>query len=152
MTTFELAVSPPSPFIRLLSIEHDLFGVGRDLGVVEQRVLDLQAAYQNSPAITDREAVLAEAFRVLADEWRSSRRFRSSLTEITEHPAYRAIVQLGNEVVPVLLRELQQRPEPWFAALREITGHDPVRSGQRGDMKAMRQAWLSWGRDRGLIR
>jgi hypothetical protein len=68
------------------------------------------------------------------------------------HPAYRAIVSLGDEAVPLLLEELQRQPEPWFAALREMTGEDPVLPAHRGKMQAMANAWIQWGRARGLIK
>jgi len=149
MTTLALSIPhfrSPFDFVRQPS------GVGQDSHTVEQKALEIQDSYLDSHVIVYRDALVAAQFKILADEWRQSIRFRSSLTEITDNPIYRAITQLGADVVPLLLRELQQRPEPWFAALREITRQDPVPAPQRGDMKAMAQAWLRWGRQRGLIR
>lgn len=95
---------------------------------------------------------MTEIFRALAETWRDDTRFESSLMQSISHPAYRSIVQLGEDVVPVLLRELQQQhPEPWFLALREITGIDPVTPNARGNMRAIINAWLHWGRARGLL-
>ena len=127
-------------------------GAGADSESVGRKIRELWDAYKNSLAITYRERVLSETFRALAEEWRAATRFQSSMPRITEHPAYRAIVDLGDEVVPVLLCALQVRPEPWFTALREITGVDPVRPEQRGDLRAMTEAWLRWGRQHGLVR
>jgi len=149
MSYFAEAVLKPTTIMGVLMPHSE--GAGEDLQTVERRVHELYDTYHNSPAITDQEAILEETFRTLADEWRFATRFYSSLEQIIEHPAYRAIVQLGEEVVPLLLRELRRRPEPWFAALREITGADPVGMDQRGNMRAMTEAWLRWGRQHSLI-
>jgi hypothetical protein len=150
MSSFVLTLEPPPPLVRFLAPHPE--GAGPDLAKVEQRIRELRDDYQHSLAMTYREAVLTEVFRSFAEEWRQTTRFQSSLTQITDHPAYRAIVRLGEEVVPLLLRELQRRQEPWFTALREITGADPVKPEQRGDMGKMAEAWLRWGRSHGLMR
>ena len=50
----------------------------------------------------------------------------------------------GPAVLPLLLRELQERPDHWFWALRAITGEDPVATEDRGKLDAMTAAWLRW--------
>jgi hypothetical protein len=82
--------------------------------------------------ITTSPPSLAVRFRVLADEWQTDTRFLASPAASTEHPAYRAIVALGPAVVPLILADLAASPEPWFAALRELTGDDPVPPVDRG--------------------
>lgn len=149
MSNFAIAMEP-TPLVRFLIPLHG--GAGAEMGAVERRVDELLAGFHDSLAITYREAVLAEAFRTFADEWRRATRFQSSLDRITNHPAYRAVVELGEDVIPLVLGELETRPEPWFAALREIAKVDPVKPEDRGNMRAMADAWIRWGRDRGLIR
>ena len=48
-----------------------------------------------------------------------------------------------------MLRDLEHRPDHWFAALRTITGADPVAPEDRGRMERMAAAWVSWGREHG---
>ena len=93
---------------------------------------------------------LAARFQALADEWRAATRFQAAPSAASEHPAYRAIVDLGPSVVPLILANLSASPEPWFAALRELTGADPVPPGDRGSPRAAAEHWLAWGRARGL--
>lgn len=93
---------------------------------------------------------LAARFRALADEWRAATRFLSAPSVATEHPTYLAVVALGPDVVPLILAELAVAPEPWFAALRELTGADPVPPADRGRPRAVAEHWLTWGRARGL--
>lgn len=93
---------------------------------------------------------LAARFHTLADEWRAATRFLSAPCAASEHPAYRAIIALGSDVVPLILAELAASPEPWFAALRELTAIDPVPSGDHSRPRAAAEHWLAWGRARGL--
>jgi hypothetical protein len=94
--------------------------------------------------------ILTAQFRALTDEWRAATRFLSAPSAASEHPAYRAIIALGPDVVPLILAELAAAPEPWFAALRELTGANPVPPADRGRPRASAEHWLAWGRARGL--
>ena len=38
----------------------------------------------------------------------------------------------------------------WFWALKSLTDVDPVSDDDRGDMVAMANAWLEWGRVNGV--
>lgn len=89
---------------------------------------------------------VATAFRTLAAEWQAATRFLSSPSAAVDHPAYRAIVDLGPAAVPLILTALADAPAPWFAALRELTGEDPVPPGDHGRPAAAAGHWLSWGR------
>jgi hypothetical protein len=93
---------------------------------------------------------LASRFRALAGEWQTATRFLSAPSAAVEHPAYRAIVALGPAAVPLILADLAVAPDPWFAALREMTGVDPVPPADRGHPRAAAEHWLAWGRARGL--
>ena len=94
---------------------------------------------------------LASRFRTLAGEWEAATRFLAAPGAAAEHPAYRAIVALGPAAVPLIMAELAAAPEPWFAALRELTGADPVPPADRGRPRAAAEHWLAWGRTRGLV-
>jgi hypothetical protein len=103
-------------------------------------------------SISTREsAAVDQQFQALATQWKTETALLSSTTSMVAHPAYRAIIGLGERVVPLLLRELQREPAHWFEALKAITGEDPVPREQWGNVPAMAAAWLSWGRSRGLI-
>lgn len=88
---------------------------------------------------------LEATFRELARRWRDETQFLSSTTQMTAHPAYREIVDLGPGVVPLLLADLRREPDHWFAALRELTGENPVAPADRGNLGAMADAWVRWG-------
>jgi hypothetical protein len=94
---------------------------------------------------------LARRFQTFASEWRSVTRFLSSPSAASTHPSYRAIVELGTVAVPLILAELAESPDPWFAALRELTGDDPVPSEDVARPTEAAEHWLAWGRTRGLV-
>jgi hypothetical protein len=94
---------------------------------------------------------LERRFRELSDEWQADVAHLSSTTARVQHPAYREIIAMGPRVVPLLLRELERRPNHWFAALRSLTGADPVAAAERGQLGPMAEAWIKWGRERGYV-
>lgn len=101
--------------------------------------------------LTVDEAALETRFRTLAQRWKDDCGFLSSTSAMVSHPAYQSIIELGQPVVPILLRELEKEPVHWFEALKAITGEDPVSRDDWGNIPAMRLAWLAWGRSRNLV-
>lgn len=93
---------------------------------------------------------LEEEFRELAARWREETEHLSS-TDVFTHPDYQRIIGLGSEIVPVILRDLAVTGAHWFWALRAITGENPVRAEDAGNVRRMTVAWLAWGAERGLV-
>ena len=94
---------------------------------------------------------IEQRFRTLAAAWKAAMAasVSSSLPEMFAYPAYRQIITMGEPAVPLLLAELEREPDWWFAALKEITGADPVPPTIRGKLAEMTAAWLDWGRAKG---
>ncbi len=91
-------------------------------------------------------------FEALAEEWRNETGGLSSVIQMATHPAYRKIISMDSEiVVPLILKELQKRPDHWFWALIAITGENPVNPDDAGDLDKMTKTWLDWGRKKGFI-
>lgn len=124
------------------------YGAGPSYQVVLRRSTEADAHY--FIPLTRRPEGPAVRFRRLAQIWREERGPMSSLTEMVMHPAYQEIIGMGRDAVPLLLRELEREPDHWFAALRAITGVDPVPSTMRGRVRQMAQAWLTWAREQRL--
>jgi hypothetical protein len=98
-----------------------------------------------------RSATLRDRFETLAARWKRDTRFTSSTTEIVMHPAYQAIIGMGPDALALILGALQHEEDHWFWALKAISQHDPVLPEFRGSVPKMREAWLRWGRQRGLL-
>ena len=90
-----------------------------------------------------------QRFRQLEAIWTAETGYLSSYTDIVEHPALREIIGLGQAVVPLMLRDLEERPRLWVWALPTITGTDPVPPEDAGNIARMSAAWLQWGRANG---
>ena len=123
-------------------------GMSRDSQVVTEQWLKSEEHY--CLPITRRPQGDAEKFQALAETWRREVQFLSSVTEMVLHPAYQRIIGMGTAVVPHLLRELECRPDHWFWALTAITGVNPVKPEDRGKLRKMAEAWLTWGKEQGL--
>jgi len=109
-----------------------------------------ESAYYHFIAPISR-APIATRFADLAETWKEERGPSSSLTEIVLQPAYQRIIGLGPRVVPSILAEMSVSPDHWFWALTAITGSNPIPEEAAGDLTAMTNAWLDWGKQEGLI-
>ena len=87
-----------------------------------------------------------ERFEELVDRWRKETVFQSSAHQMATHPCYQEIIGMGRDAIPLVLQELKRDRDHWFWALRSITGIDPVRAEDRGNVRAMTDAWVEWGR------
>ena len=96
-----------------------------------------------------KENRLDRTFIRLRDEWKRARRHESSTQRMVMLMPYQRIIGLGPDVVPLILRELEQQPDMWFWALRALTEADPVTEDMRGDVQAMARLWLEWGKAQG---
>lgn len=68
----------------------------------------------------------------------------------------RAIIAMGEEVVSLILRDLQDKPSLLVWALPEITGKNlapPRTEGSflKWSVDTQIEAWLRWGREKGLV-
>jgi hypothetical protein len=90
-----------------------------------------------------------ERFRRLEATWNAATGYLSDYTAIIEDPAFREIVGLGEAVVPLMLRDLDERPRLWVWALPDITGANPVPPEDGGNIARMSEAWLRWGKANG---
>jgi hypothetical protein len=101
------------------------------------------------PRAPIRSTSIEDVFGGLLATWKDETVLSSSLTEIFLNPAHQAIIGLGLEAVPLLLRELAREPTHLGWALASITRENPVTEEIAGDVLAQAEAWLAWGRLRG---
>jgi len=103
--------------------------------------------YKNVPS--SQELKIIPEFSFLAAEWKKSIGPTSSVADMAILPSYQKIIGMGNEAVPLILRELEKEPHHWFWALKAITCEDPVMFEDRGKINKMTEAWLEWGKNEG---
>jgi hypothetical protein len=88
-------------------------------------------------------------FDALVARWKADTGMSSLVRQQVQHPAYQQIIRMGQRVVPLILSEMRSRPDHWFWALHAITGEQPASPG--ATFAEATEAWLTWGRARGLI-
>ena len=90
-----------------------------------------------------------ETFRQLADHWEEETKYLSNPRQIAQHPAHQEILDMGTSAVPLILKRLKDQGGHWFSTLRAITATDPVPPQDRGNVPAVTEAWLEWGKRNG---
>ena len=93
-----------------------------------------------------------ETFQQLADRWEDETVLLSRTDQATGHPAYRAIVEMGEPAIQAILERMQAKGGHWFHALQDITGVNPVKPADRGNIAAMQTAWQKWSQQNGYAR
>jgi hypothetical protein len=92
-------------------------------------------------------------FKKLAKTWKSETELISKVTKRVMHPAYQKIIGMGEAAVPLILKDLSVNgPDDWFWALTSITDENPIKQEFAGNMDAMTEAWLQWGRNAGYLK
>jgi hypothetical protein len=92
-----------------------------------------------------------ERFQRLAREWKEQSRHLSNTAQMAMLKPYQRIIGMGEPAVPLILEELQRQPDQWFWALEAITEENPVPAEDAGKVQRMAQAWIDWGKQRGLL-
>ena len=90
-----------------------------------------------------------EKFMHLVAEWKATRNQLNSGIEMFTNPPYQQIIGMGQEAVPLILKEVEKNLDHWFWALKAITGKDPVPPAHRGRLKLMARDWLNWAKIQG---
>ena len=93
---------------------------------------------------------LEATFNELAEQWVRETAFHSFGHFITNHPAYREIVAMGEAALPLVFREMKKNGYHWHYVLHEITGiYPPIAADEVGIADKVDGAWLKWGKEQG---
>ena len=94
-----------------------------------------------------------QRFNKLSKTWKSETELVSKVTKRVMHPAYQKIIGMGEYAIPFILEDLAENgPDDWFWALTAITDENPITEKIAGNMAAMTEAWLQWGRNAGYLK
>ena len=115
----------------------------------------MKAATKQTNGVSDQAMegqAITRKFRRLSRTWKKETRFVSNVTTKAMHVAYQKIIGMGKAVVPLILADLRDNgPNDWFWALHVLTDANPIKERMAGDMQAMTEAWLGWGRREGYL-
>ena len=106
------------------------------------------------PIASPQAVDLAESFHQNVKVWKNETGLLSSVGTAIAHPSYLRIIGLskysnGHEIERLILQELATEPDYWFAALTAISDEDPARTEHDFDRSV--EAWLAWGRAKGIL-
>jgi len=105
---------------------------------------------------------LEERFDELAEDLIGSALCMSETTGIVRHPAYREIIAMGEEVIPLIFKRYNnfESEMVWYDVLSNITNEDPIIKKMK-DMGMetlpenhcdfMNSCLLEWGREKGYV-
>lgn len=94
---------------------------------------------------------IAEQFQLLARDWSSDTAHLSNLGEAAEHHSHQKIVELGEEVIPLILEDYKKGERWWAITLEQITGINLTTEEIAGRYDEIRDVWLNWGVENGYI-
>lgn len=80
-------------------------------------------------------------------KWKEETMLHSNSNEIIGNENYWKIINLGVDVLPYIFEDLAETHDHWFIALQEITGKNPVKPNNRGNVVAMTRDWLDWANE-----
>ena len=92
---------------------------------------------------------LAEEFAYHASAWEDA--FFLTMQEMFADEDYQRIIEMGPQVVPLILQRLQARPNWWFPALIRLPGVDLMAGQARGNLAEETKAWLEWAEQQGHL-
>jgi hypothetical protein len=131
---------------KVTPLEEETFsGKGPEATEILQQLAE---TYRHFSAPISRVGLVAR-FLTLQMSWKHEKRLLSSTTDIVLNPNYQQIIGMGPRALPLILSSLEAEPDYWFHALESIAGENPVPKEYRGDLQAMTQTWLEWGRKKG---
>lgn len=71
-----------------------------------------------------------------------------STDDIYKHEDCLKIIEMGKDVLPLILKDLEKTRDYWFYALYKITSEDPVRKEDELNPERMTERWLEWAKNK----
>jgi hypothetical protein len=90
---------------------------------------------------------LEREFNQRAERWETESAIYSSPGAKLIHKDYKAIIRMGEPVIPLILKRMQTSHNDWLWALEHIVEGENPAAGIN-DFDSAVQAWLEWGRKR----
>lgn len=80
-------------------------------------------------------------FKHFKNEWIKQTRYHSNPELVYSNENYKEIINLGDKVVPFLIKDLDENDGDWLFALSSILNIDPVNEENRGNWNKMKKDW-----------
>ncbi|MCK9416764.1 hypothetical protein M0Q97_08925 [Candidatus Dojkabacteria bacterium] len=76
--------------------------------------------------------------------WLEQTKFCSNPIEICSNPAYLNIINMGADIIPYIIKDLNKNDNFWFDALSRLTGVNPIQKKNAGIFLKMKEDWLNY--------
>ncbi|MCB9385971.1 MAG: hypothetical protein H6509_15280 [Bryobacterales bacterium] len=90
-----------------------------------------------------------------AERWGAETKHISSPSLTMEHPSYQAVLGMAQDdkkqVIRFLLSDMQKNERPWFWALSYLTGDNPIKREDAGQLDKMIESWVRWSKKEGIF-
>lgn len=118
--------------------------------LLEQALLSQRAKKSPEP-VQDVDRELAIKFEALAHQWLQETKYLSDPVRKILHPSHLKLIAMGERILPLVLREVEKMSGHWFVILNAISPENPVKPEDETNIERLANAWLEWGRRKGLI-
>lgn len=141
-----------STIIAELINERRLIEVEYELPQMDWRTKSFLLPFKTDVRINRCESELESEFYKHLHAWKKETRYHSSTKILFDNEHYQHIIDMGLEVVPVILEYIRETPDHFSYALMLITGENPCLPENAGKTKEQCQSWIRWGIEKGLIK
>lgn len=94
---------------------------------------------------------LKDYFESLRNLWFEETKYSSNIFLTANHPANLTLVKLGYQIIPFIIEDLKNNSSHWFITLSQITGINPIKSENRGNIEQMKNDWIEWAKENNYI-
>jgi len=84
----------------------------------------------------------------LVRQWEFDTRNTSSAAQILGHPSVAGLIQMGQEIIPMVLKTMKDNYHFTFV-LHKLTGEWPVKDEYKGNGPKIIEAWRKWAKKHG---
>lgn len=112
-----------------------------------ERAIQINMCNWYSESITlqrEKEEKLKMLFNKLKDDFSIETMFFSNPSDIFSNSHYLKLVSLGSSALPLIMEDWEHSELPWFYALSQITGENPIKDESAGDVRLMKKDWKEW--------
>ena len=110
---------------------------------------NLELALNSTSTITFRKAHQAYTFKILSDNVINECYVTSSPTKIMANTSFKNIVEMGKDIVGLLIEDLEKNPNYWIPALYLILETNPIKKENEGVVSGMISDWKNWAIENG---
>ena len=136
----------PTDTIKLKGTSPNPTWINDSAHFIEPHILPSNPLYNVTSSLYYDDNILRNKFLELAEQWRNETGHFSNMLYRFMNKNYQQIIALGPSAIPILLHELEEKPDHWFWALEMIADVNPVKQDHAGRIDLMARDWLEWGK------